>query len=58
MNLQEILRVKEIRKITYENLDLAMIKALTHTTLYLINKGYAVDINTIEARNYLLYNNK
>ena len=50
--------VDEIRKITYENLDLAMIKALTHTTLYLINKGYAVDINTIKARNYLLYNNK
>ena len=50
--------IEEIRKITYEDLDLAMIKALTHTTFYLLNKGYAVDINTIKARNYLLYNNK
>lgn len=48
--------IDEIRSISYKSLDLAMIKALTHTTIYLLNKGYAVDINTIKARNYLLYN--
>ena len=50
--------IEEIRKVAYENLDLAMIKALTHTTIYLLNKQCAVDINTIKARNYLLYNYK
>ena len=49
--------IDEIRSISYKSLDLAMIKALTHTTIYLLNKGYAVDINTIKARNYLLYKN-
>lgn len=48
--------IEEIRAISYKSLDLAMIKALTHTTMYLLNKGYAIDINTIEARNSLLYN--
>ena len=45
-----------IRKLCYEDLELAMIKALTHTTVYLLSKGASVDVNTIKARNYLLYN--
>lgn len=48
--------VEEIRKIALENLDSAMIKAITHTTIYLLNNNCAVDINTVKARNYLLYN--
>lgn len=48
--------LEEIRRVSYENLNLAMLKALTHTTIYLIEKGYAVDINSIKARNYLVYN--
>lgn len=48
--------IEEIRTISNESLDLAMIKALTHTTMYLLSKDCAVDINTIKARNYLLYN--
>lgn len=48
--------LEEIRKVSYENLDLAMLKALTHTTIYLLEKGYAVDLNSIKARNYLVYN--
>lgn len=48
--------VEEIRKAAYEDLDSAMMKALTHTTIYLLTKGCAVDINSIKARNYLVYN--
>ena len=50
--------VEEIRDISRKNLDEAMLKALTHTTMYLLNQGCAVDINSVKARNYLLYNNK
>lgn len=48
--------VEDIRNIAYKDLDLAMLKALTHTTVYLLNKGLTVDINSIKARNYLIYN--
>lgn len=48
--------VEEIRKVAYENLNLAMLKALTHTTIYLLSQGYSVDLNSIKARNYLVYN--
>ena len=50
--------VDEIREIAYKDLDLAMLKALTHTTIYLLTKGFAVDINSVKARNYLVYNTK
>ena len=48
--------VEEIRKISYEDLNLAMLKALTHTTIYLLTQGCAVDLNSVKARNYLVYN--
>lgn len=48
--------VEDIRQIAMEDLDLAMLKALTHTTKYLLDKGHAIDNNTIKARNYLIYN--
>ena len=38
-------------------LDKAMLNALTHTIKYLLEKGCLIDINTVKARNYLLYNN-
>ena len=50
--------VDEIRGLAYKNLDSAMLKALTHTTIYLLTKGCAVDINSVKARNYLVYNTK
>ena len=50
--------VDEIRELAYKDLDLAMLKALTHTTIYLLTKGCAVDINSVKARNYLVYNMK
>ena len=50
--------VDEIREIAYKDLDLGMLKALTHTTIYLLTKGCAVDINSVKARNYLVYNTK
>lgn len=48
--------LEEIRRVSYEDLNLAMLKALTHTTIYLLEQGYAVDLNSIKARNYLVYN--
>ncbi len=50
--------VDEIRELAYKDLDAAMLKALTHTTIYLLTKGCAVDINSVKARNYLVYNMK
>ena len=50
--------VDEIREVAYKDLDLAMLKALTHTTIYLLKQGCAVDINSVKARNYLVYNTK
>lgn len=49
--------VDELRKLAKEDLDIAMIKALTHTIRYLLDKDLAIDGNTFKARNYLLYNN-
>lgn len=48
--------VNEIRDIAEKDLDLAVLEGLTHTTKYLLQKGFAIDVNTIKARNYLLYN--
>lgn len=50
--------IDEIREIAYKDLDLAMLKALTHTIIYLLKQGCAVDINSVKARNYLVYNTK
>lgn len=49
--------VEELRKDCEEDLDKAMLNALTHTIKYLLDKGCLVDINTVNARNYLVYNN-
>lgn len=48
--------VDELRRISRQDLDLAMLKSLTHTIKYLLDKNVAIDGNTIKARNYLLYN--
>ncbi|MBC5629828.1 bis(5'-nucleosyl)-tetraphosphatase (symmetrical) YqeK [Clostridium sp. NSJ-6] len=49
--------IDELRKVAKEDLDLAMVKALTHTIKYLLDRNLAIDGNTFKARNYLLYNN-
>ncbi len=50
--------IDTIREYASKDLDAAMIKALTHTTLYLLQRGAAIDINTVKARNYFLYNSR
>ncbi|MBU3136645.1 bis(5'-nucleosyl)-tetraphosphatase (symmetrical) YqeK [Clostridium gasigenes] len=50
--------VEELRKATFENLDKGFIMALNHTINYLLNKGFCIDVNTIEARNFIILNNK
>jgi len=47
--------VNEIREIAEKDLDLAVLEGLTHTTKYLLKKGFAIDLNTIKARNFLIY---
>lgn len=49
--------VEELRNDSKDDLDKAMLNALTHTIKYLLEKGCLIDINTVKARNYLLYNN-
>ena len=48
--------VEELRNVSKDDLDKAMLNALTHTIKYLLEKGCLIDINTMKARNYLLYN--
>ena len=48
--------VKEIRKITLKNLDKGVLAGINHTIKYLLEDDKLLDINTIEARNYLLLN--
>ena len=50
--------IEAIRECALKDLDAAMVMALTHTTIYLLERGFAVDINTVKARNYFLYNEK
>ena len=49
--------IEELRNDSKDDLDKAMLNALTHTIKYLLEKGCLIDINTVKARNYLLYNN-
>ena len=46
--------IEEIRKTTLQDLNAGVVSGLTHTIMYLLSKNQLVDINTINARNYLL----
>ena len=48
----------DIRKETIQKLDRGVLKGLTHSIEYLLSKGQLIDINTINARNYLLIHSK
>lgn len=50
--------VELIREKCFKDLDEGVIKGLTHTIKYLLDKEFLVDINSIRARNYLLINAK
>ena len=43
-----------LRRETFKDLDNGVLQGLNHTIKYLLNKGVAIDINSIKARNYLL----
>lgn len=47
--------VEEIREATLIDLDRGVLLGLTHTMEYLISKGNAIDINSVKARNYLIF---
>jgi nicotinate-nucleotide adenylyltransferase len=46
--------VEEIRKLSFENLDLAIIKSCDSTIKYLLERGLLIHPNTVELRNSLL----
>ena len=48
--------VDELRKIAYSNLDEALLLSFDNTIKYVITKGQLLHLDTIEARNYILYN--
>lgn len=50
--------VEEIRKLTFEDLDIGVYTALTHTIQFLLMKNLLIDENTIKARNYFLFDSK
>ena len=47
--------VDRLREISEKDLNLAVLEGLTHTTEYLLKKNQPIDINSMKARNYLLY---
>lgn len=50
--------VEDIRKETLINLDKGVLLGLTYTIEYLLSRGELIDINTVNARNYLLIHTK
>ena len=48
--------VDHIREITFNDLEKGLLEGMTHSIKYLIDRGLPVNINSIEARNYLLLN--
>ncbi|EKQ55118.1 MULTISPECIES: bis(5'-nucleosyl)-tetraphosphatase (symmetrical) YqeK [unclassified Clostridium] len=50
--------VEEIRKLTFENLDLGVYYGLTRSIEFLLTKNLLIDENTMKARNYFLFDSK
>ncbi|SHJ46622.1 putative HD superfamily hydrolase of NAD metabolism [Hathewaya proteolytica DSM 3090] len=50
--------VDELRDLSRDNLDEAVIKALEQTMLYVIKNGHLLHPETIKARNYLILNHR
>ncbi|WP_300380213.1 bis(5'-nucleosyl)-tetraphosphatase (symmetrical) YqeK [Clostridium sp.] len=48
--------VENLRKLTFNNLDEGLLNGMTHSIKYLLDKGSPININSIQARNYLLLN--
>ncbi|KPU44160.1 putative nicotinate-nucleotide adenylyltransferase [Oxobacter pfennigii] len=48
--------LEELRKAAFRDIDEAMLLALDNTIKHVINKKQMIDIQTIKARNYILYN--
>ena len=46
--------VEELRKLSYEDLDKALIKAFDNTINYVLKKGWLLHLMTVKARNYLI----
>lgn len=46
--------VSELRDAAYKNLDRGVLMAIDNTIKYVVDKGWMIDIKTIEARNSLL----
>lgn len=47
--------VNDLRKLTYIDLDKVLLKSFDDTINYTISRGSLLHVDTIEARNYLLY---
>lgn len=54
--LRDFEGVEELRKAAYEDIDKALLLAFNNTINYVIVCGGLIHLNTIEARNYLIYN--
>ena len=50
--------VRKTRELAYENLDLALIKKFSTEIISCIKKGYRVSLDTVDAYNYLILNQK
>lgn len=48
--------IDQVRQLAYEDIDLAMLKALEDTIYHLLSTSRLIHIDTIKARNYLIQN--
>ena len=50
--------IEDIRKVTFEDLDMGVYYGLTHSIEFLLIKNLLIDENTMRARNYFLFDPK
>ena len=56
--MRAFLGVEEVRNLAFSDIDEAIIKSCSNIIIHTVNKGEAIHPNTINARNYLLFNNR
>lgn len=53
--MRNFIGVEELRELAYKNLEDALLLSFNNTIKYVIDKGELIHMDTIEARNFILY---
>lgn len=55
---RKIFGIEKLRKLAYENLDKAIVMAIDFTTSFVLKKGDLLHLNSVEARNSIILNER